>query len=229
MANSSKLRFTFLCKIDPVQKHVRRYLLMILFAFMLIPLHAQKKGYTQGYIINPAGETVEGWVKDRSSGPFLDLYVRIRFKPENALFRKKYGPDEILGYGSNDQIYESLPLREEMSFLKLRYLLHESNNRVFLKVISGNEQLTYYHWEYIDDDSNYLDYIPLFYRKGADEMVRVTQGILGLKRNRLISYFQDCPELVYAIEQKALNEIYEVYNFYLSRCADLKNITYAKQ
>jgi len=49
-------------------------------------------------------------------------------------------------------------------------------------------------------------------------MVRVTQGILGLKRKRLIEYFWDCPDLVQAIEKKELNEIHEVYNFYLEYC-----------
>lgn len=41
-------------------------MLLILIAFMFIPIHAQKKEYSQGYIINSEGETVEGWVKDRS-------------------------------------------------------------------------------------------------------------------------------------------------------------------
>jgi hypothetical protein len=201
-----------------MHKHIRRYILLILFAFTIIPIHAQKKGYSRGYIINPEGETVEGRIKDRSSGPFLNLYTRIRFKPDKALVKRKYSPVEILGYGFNAQHYESLPLVEEAAFFKFRYYLHESNDRVFLKVISGNDDLTYYHWEYVDSESNYLDYIPLFYREGSDEMVRVTQGIRGLKRNGLIDYFWDCPELVQAIEKKELNEIHEVYNFYLEHC-----------
>ena len=160
-------------------------MLLILIAFMFIPTHAQKKEYSQGYIINSEGETVEGWVKDRSSGPFLDLYTRIRFKPDNAIFKRKYSPGEILGYGINNQHFESVPLIEESAFFKFKYCLHEGNDRVFLRVISRNADLTYYHWEYVDSESNYLDYIPLFYRSGSNEMVRVTQGILGLKRNRL--------------------------------------------
>ena len=78
--------------------------------------------------------------------------------------------------------------------------------------------MTYYHWEYVDSESNYLDYIPLFHRMGSDEMVRITQGILGLKRNRLVEYFWDCPDLVMAIEKKKVNKINDVYNFYLEHC-----------
>ena len=198
--------------------NLKKYILLILISLIIIPVHAQKKGYSRGYIINSEGDTVEGLVKDRSTGTFIDLYERIRFKPDNAVLRRKYSPDEILGYGLNDQYFESVPLAEESAFFQFRYYLDDRNDRVFLKVISWSGDLTYYHWEYMDDESNYVDYIPLFYRAGSDEMVRVTQGILGLKRNRLMEYFRDCPELVQAIEKKELREIDEVYNFYIEHC-----------
>jgi len=192
---------------------------LILFVLMAVPLQAQKKGYSEGYIIDAQGEITEGWVKDRSPGPFLEMYRRIRFKPGNALVRKKLGPDAILGYGFLDQQYESVPISEESVFFRFRYPLHDNRERVFLRVIASREDLTYYHWEYVDDESNYLDYIPLFYRTGAQEMVRVTQGILGLKRDRLAEYFRDCPELVRALETRELKEIDEVFYFYTERCA----------
>jgi len=212
------LSLWYMSKTGPMHKYKIRYILLLLFAFTLISIHAQKNGYSQGYIINSEGEIIEGQVKDRSSGTFFELYKRIRFKPDNTPFKKKYSPDEILGYGLNDQHFESVPLYEETAFFKFRYYIHESYDRVFLKVVASNDDLTYFHWEYVDSDSNYLDYTPLFYRNGSDEMVRVTQGILGLKRKRLIEYFLDCPALVQAIEKKKLNEIYEVYDFYLERC-----------
>jgi len=202
-----------------MHKYIRRYILWNLFVFMILPAHAQKNGYAQGYIINFEGETIEGQVKDRSSRTFIELYKRIRFKPDNAPFKRKYSPDEILGYGINDLYFESVPLYEETAFFKFRYYIHDSYDRSFLKVISWEDDLTYFHWEYVDSESNYLDYIPLFYREGSDEMVRVTQGIRGLKRKRLIEYFWDCPDLVLAIEKKELKEINEVYNFYLERCS----------
>ena len=202
----------------PMYKYARRYILLLLFALIILPAQAQKNGYSQGYIINFEGETIEGQVKDRSSGTFFELYKRIRFKPDNAPFKRKYSPDEILGYGINDQHFESVPLYEETAFFKFRYYVHEDYDRTFLKVISMNDDLTYFHWEYVDSESNYLDYTTLFYRNGSDEMVRVSQGIRGLKRKRLIEYFWDCPMLVRAIEKKELNEIDEVYNFYLDHC-----------
>ena len=201
-----------------MQKPIIRYILIILIAFTIIPAHAQKKGYSPGYIINLEGETVEGQVKDRSSGSFIELYKRIRFIAHNAHFKRKFSPDEILGYGLDNQHFESVPLYEETAFFKFRYYVNEGKARVFLKVISMNDDLTYFHWEYVDSESNYLDYTPLFYRSGSNEMVRVTQGVLGLKRRRLMEYFWDCPTLVQALEKKELNEIDEVYNFYIARC-----------
>lgn len=197
-----------------------KYLYLLLFAFLIVPLQAQKNSFAQGYVISLEGDTLEGWVKDRSSEPFVDLYLKIRFRPENAWLRKKYGPDDIRGYGYGDQSFESVPVREESAFFKFRYYLDENNKRVFLKVISRNEPLTWYHWEYVDDESSYVDYIPLFYKSPGAEMVRVTQGILGLKRNRLMEYFRDCPDLVNAIRKKQVNDITEVYYFYLDHCLD---------
>ena len=206
-------------KTKNMRKHPASYLFLVLFACMVTSVHAQKKGYSWGYVVHLNGDTIEGWIKDRSSGTFGDLYVNIRFKSQNALFRKKYGPEEILAYSANAQIYESVPLREEAAFFKFSYPVLEGMPRQFLKVVTRDRGLTYYHWEYMDDDSNYLDYIPLFYRDGYGEMVRVTQGILGLKRNKLIRYFGDCPDLVFAIQAKQLNGIDEVFDFYVNHCA----------
>jgi hypothetical protein len=203
-------------------KMLKITLALVLISSFEKPLHAQHRGYYEGYIITQESDVVEGLVKDRSPGTFISLYSKIRFKPEDSWFRKKYGPDDILGYGYGDLYFESVPLREESDFFRFRYYLDDRAGRVFLKVIARNEPLTYYHWEYIDDESNYVDHIPLFYKDYSPEMVRVTQGMLGLKRNRLMEYFQDCPELVYAIDQKSLKEIDEVYSFYLSHCLGQK-------
>jgi len=201
-----------------MHRHLIRYTLLFIFAFTFSSTQAQKNGYYRGYIINNEGEIIEGQVKDRSSGSFIELYKRIRFKADKTSFKRKYSPDEILGYGLNDQHFESVPLYEETAFFKFRYYIHDNYDRVFLKVVASKDDLTYFHWEYVDSESNYLDYIPLFYRNHSTEMVRVTQGILGLKRKRLVEYFRDCPELVQAIEKKELDEIYEVYDFYLDQC-----------
>ena len=203
-------------------KITRKYYGLLLLTLFAYPLEAQKKGYVEGYIIQWNGDTISGLVKDRSTGTFTDLYSKIRFKSPQSLLRKKYGPDEIHGYGYGKYMYESLPLREESEFFRFRYYLDDRNGRVFLRVVARYEPLTWYHWEYIDAESNYIDYIPLLHKQYSPEMVRVTQGILGLKRNRLTEYFRDCPELVRALDRKQVNGPEEVYNFYILHCLDQK-------
>lgn len=195
-------------------------LMVLFFVSMLSSAQAQKKEFFRGYVIDPNGEMIEGWVKDRSSGTFPKLYTRIHFKPDEGRGKRKYGPDDIQAYSVDGQIFESMPVYEEAEFFRFNYPLREDADRVFLKVLAREDGLTYYHWEYIDGESSYIDYIPLFYRDGFDEMVRVSQGILGLKRNKLSTYFSDCPDLVHAIQEKQINGIYEVFDYYLARCVD---------
>lgn len=194
---------------------------IVFFSFLFFVLSAQKKGYEPGYIITLEGDTLSGHVKDRSPEPFTELYTRIRFIPEGRRSRDKYGPWEILGYGVRERIYEAVPLREESAFFKLRYSTDAAGPMTFLRLIRRDGPLTYYHKEFIYDDNSYLEYFPLFYREGEREMVRVTQGILGLKRERLMEYFEDCEVLVEALANKeVLKEADEVYDFYLDNCLE---------
>ena len=184
------------------------------------PIHAQSRDYSSDYIITLEGDTLFGEVKDRKEGSFPELYSRIRFWEAGKRSKKKFSPNDILAYANENQLYESLPLKDETAFFVFRYYFDEGAESVFLKVAARNQYLTYYQWEYMDSESSYIDYIPLFYKNGASDMVRVTQGMLGLKRKQLSEYFADCPTLVYALEKKWLTEIMQVYDFYWERCKD---------
>lgn len=207
------------CKTDIMGKHLRPICLLLLF-WNLSNLHAQKKGFEPGYIITLEGDTILGQVKDRSPEPYMELYPRIRFRPEGRSSRKKYGPKDILGYRARGRKYESVPLWEESAFFKFRYYLEPHAEKIFLMVLKRQGGLSYYRREFVQDDNSYLDFYPLFHRKGEREMVRVTQGVLGLKRKRLMEYFSDCDELVRALYSKELKEPDEVYNYYLKNCSD---------
>ena len=199
--------------------HLCSVFLLLLF-WSLLPLNAQKKGFEPGYIIILEGDTLLGQVKDRSQEPFVELYRKIRFKPDGRSSRRKYRPKDILGYGAGGRDYESAPLWEESSFFKFRYYLDPDAEKVFLMVLRRQGGLTHYRREFVQEDNSYLDYYPLFHREGYSEMVRVTQGVLGLKRKRLMEYFNDCDELVNALYNKELKEAHEVYNYYLEFCQE---------
>lgn len=185
-------------------------------------VEAKKNGYFEGFIITNSDDTLYGMIKDRSPEPFVDLKSRISFK-QKGKWRKKYEPGEIKAYSYNGILFESVAVREESRFLNFRYILDESAPKRFLKVISKDMYLIYYHWEYVHDDNFYLDFIPLFYKPGTSEMCRVRQGILGLKRKKLSEYFKDCKALCSAIENKEINDIRELYEYYINDCvrADL--------
>ncbi|MCO5723929.1 hypothetical protein [Robiginitalea marina] len=194
---------------------------MLPFALMLmvLPLMAQKKGYLPGYVITLERDTVPGWVKDRSPEPFAALFTRIRFRPEGKTLRRKYRPKDILGYCTGDFVFESFPLREETDFFTFRYALDDTAEAIFLRVVRREGRLTWYEREFIHDDNSYVDSYPLFHREGSREMVRVTQGILGLKKKRLSEYFRECPGLSEALEKKELTTLGQVYTFLLDSCA----------
>ncbi len=196
-----------------------KYLLLTGFLLYGLTLSAQFRGYSQGYVVLHDGDTLEGFVKDRSIGVFSDLYQKVKFKRTRRSFRKKYRADHLLGYGYNGMIFESISLREETAFFKFRYYVDPRARRVFLKLILRNEGLSYYHLEFIQDDNNFIDFVPLFYKPGSPEMVRVTQGVFGLKRERLAEYFRECPRMARALEEKELRSILDVYQFYLDRCS----------
>lgn len=195
-----------------------RFLLPPLMLLVSVHSFSQKKGYEWGYIINEKQDTIEGWIKNRDNGPFIDLYSKIRFKQEGKLFKKKYSSNDLLGYGYFDSHFVSLPLRIETTLFRTDYYLNAGASRTFLKVVKRSDCLNYYEKEFILDDNSYLDSYPLFHIPNTRTMVRVTQGILGLKKKRLSEYFEDCPSLVDAIQEKEITEVMEVHRFYCNRC-----------
>jgi len=102
-----------------------------------------------------------------------------------------------------------------VSFLFSRKIYKYSGFRkkCFLKVIVKG-YLTYYKWEFKEQESDYIWSKSLYKRKDEHSLVRVTQGILGLKKKSLAVYFQDCPELVYKIENGELKDPVEIAKFY---------------
>ncbi|MGB5508036.1 hypothetical protein [Robiginitalea sp.] len=192
---------------------------IILSMFLLGPtaLSAQKKGYSEGYVISLEGDTLHGFVKDRREAPFEELYPRVRFKKKGA-FKKKYSPNEIKGYGYNESHFESVPISEEVRFFRFDYQSHPEMPHVFLRVARRYPNLILYEWEYVQDDNSYLDSFPLFYRPDQNKWVRVTQGIFGLKRKKLVPFFLDCPQLALGIQNKTINTLYDILEMWEGSC-----------
>ncbi len=196
--------------------HFKTIPLLIIFIHISISVFGQK-AFEKGYVVNPENDTIFGKIKDRKPEPFADLYKKIRFKKEGSFFVKKYKPSQIIGYKAGDRVYESIGIETEGRLLNTRYFISSTSRKSFLKVVhKGN--LNYYHWEYIDNESGFVDYIPLFHKEKSTEMVRATQGIFGLKKKLLSQYFSDCPELVREIDKKEVRTVQDVLELHESLC-----------
>lgn len=196
--------------------YVRIIQLLTVFLFITISLYGQKD-FENGYVVNLKNDTLYGKIKDIKHEPFPKIYKKIRFKEEGSHFKKKYSPNQIIGYKAGERVYESIGIERKSHLLRTLYLITSTRQKSFLRVVhKGN--LSYYHWEYIDNEFNSLDYIPLFHKEGTTEMVRATQGILGLKKKVLSEYFSDCPELVEKIEKKEIKTPEDIMELYWYLC-----------
>ena len=186
----------------------------LIFSFLILPIIVLgQKDYQSGYIITNKNDTIIGLVKDRKSPPFGKIYKKIRFK-NNKILRRKYGPHQISGYKQGENEFESLWIKVFHVFFREKYIsIPNSGKKYFLKVVVKG-YLTYYHWEYEEPESDYIGEISLYKREHEEYFVKVTQGIFGLKKKKLIPYFQDCPELVYKIENGILKNPVEIAKFY---------------
>lgn len=190
-------------------------LLLICVGFTSVSIVAQSSDFEDGFVILKSGDTLFGQVKDRSEEPFGKLYKKVRLKREGKLFNKRFRPADLKSYKKGGEYFESLWLKETAEFLKFRYYTQEGiGKEVFLKVILSGE-LTYYQQEWRDPESGYYLYIPFFRNTGSRELVRVTQGLLGLRRKAVATYLSDKPELAERIrsgEKLTAYEITELYN-----------------
>jgi len=190
-----------------------KYFKLIIFIALSLPYFVFAQGdYELGYIITNSNDTIKGFVKDRKTHPFGKLYDKIRFK--NSSEKRKYSPQQILGYKQGNRVFESLWLEISPALIDESYTIDpKSGEKQFLKV-DQKGYLTLYQMEITDPDSDYIDQIPLFKKEGENYLIRVTQGMFGLKKRNLQTYFKNCPELMKKVEHQELKTPREIAVFY---------------
>jgi hypothetical protein len=188
-------------------------ILFLLFLFLGYKTLIAQTDYLQGYIIKHNLDTVYGQIKDRKDGTFAKLYKKIRFKG-NGVFTKKYSPKQIKGYARGEELFESQWLQVSSRFLKTEYLSRENYGKQYFLKVRKKGFLSYYQWEWLDQESAIIEWIDLYKRRDEDYFIRVTQGIFGLKMNTLEKYFEDCPDLMDKIRTKELRQPGEIAGFY---------------
>lgn len=169
--------------------------------------------YEQGFVVTNQNDTIYGSFRDRSPEPFGKIFKKVR-KNGFWFFGKRYGPKDIQSYQIGSRIYESLWYDSYSNFLNVNYRsVPNYGQKVFMRLeVDGKVKL---YWdEFRDPDSGYELEIPFFKKANSGEMVRVTQGVFGLKRKQLEVFFEDCPELVQKIRSRELTSPFEIAKFY---------------
>ena len=175
------------------------------------------QAFEPGYIVLNSNDTLYGSVKNRNHGT---LFEKIRFKNERGKVRR-YSAENLLGYKAGIHTYESIWYAEESRFFRFDYYTRPGyGKKTFLKVLAKG-RLSCYAREYIHDDNDFLDQFELFLKDGDTTMERATQGIFGLKKKRLTSYFWDCPVLVEKINNLSISRPLDVVAYYNAYCGNL--------
>ncbi len=186
----------------------------ILLLFLAIPCFYSfaQKGYEEGYVVLNSKDTLYGLVKDRKEHPFGRLYKKIKFKGKKGA--SKYKPSRILGYKKGGSTYESMWISSTGKFFDQNYKVIQGVGELdFLKVVQKGF-LSYYYWEFEDADSGYIDSVGYFKREDSPMLVRVTQGIFGLKRKNLATFLEDCPDLALKIRNDMIKDPQAIVTFY---------------
>ncbi len=175
---------------------------------------AQSGGFAHGFVVKYNGDTLRGAIKDRTAPPYERKYKKIRFRGK-GLASGRYSPRKIAKYCVGGDCHQSLWMYSKRKFVKETHISQRGKgDKVFMKIVVDG-YLSLYYYEFNDAESHTIDYIPFYKRKDESELVRVTQGIFGLKKQLLVKYFADCPNLVEKIEKGEIKlpiEISEYYN-----------------
>lgn len=159
--------------------------------------------WKEGYVVLNSGDTLHGMTRDRNTGPFGGMYGKVKLKRSGKV-KKTYKARDIQGYACGEVRVVTLQTQSPNSLLRSELLLApEQGVPRFFRVISEGP-LTLYHEEFTDPDDFWINFIPWFKREGSPQMVRATQGIFGLKKKALASFFADKPDLVEQIQQGKL-------------------------
>jgi len=156
---------------------------LVLLAFGYNPHILGQEDYRDGYIVRAKNDTLFGRVSNRRLGPFGGLHNKIKFKGKGL--KKRYAPKNLIAYKKGDSIY--------------RTFLFDGNPRFVLLKTEG--PVSHYNYYFQPDVASQLlldiDYV----KKGNGPLIPASQGVFGLKRKRLSSFFTDCPPLVAKIKK----------------------------
>lgn len=110
-------------------KLMRRGILTVFFLAIVgsnIP-YAQDAKFQSGYVIDQNQDTIFGQIRVYRNQIIRTSTLPVIFKSERFIFKKRFGPNEILGYGINNEHYISLAVSTRVDKLKITHAIDESS------------------------------------------------------------------------------------------------------
>jgi hypothetical protein len=174
---------------------------------------AAQNGFEQGYLLRNSGDTLFGSIRDRKEGFRPKLLKKIEIRTNGKV--QRFALKHVQEYAISGRTYERHWLKQSRSFPREVYQSIEGvGEQQFLRVVCRGK-LSYFQLEFYDVESGALEFVDLFILAGETRMIRATQGVFGLKKNALSSYFSAYPQFVERInanEFKRAQELVDAFN-----------------
>lgn len=172
--------------------------IVFLFLTSLSGIHTvtSQEDYQEGYVITLKNDTLHGTVSDRKLGPFGGIHEKVKLKGKGL--KKRFAPKKIRAYHKGGTTYRTMFLDGEYEFMR----------------VETEGQVSHYVYELQEQGEEMIIDVDYFAKGNSSDLVRVTQGIFGIKRKRMIAFFSDCPPLVEKIKNKEFKYAFELVAFY---------------
>ncbi|MCF2447229.1 PorT family protein [Dyadobacter sp. CY345] len=196
------------------------------------PLFAQKN-YEPGYVISAKNDTINGFIEylNWSKNP-----EKIYFKSQQDGAEKKYGFDDLNGFGVHGESYVRAEIlvnenSDKTSELPSVATTKMRSDTAFLMVLAGGAKSLYYFNDpsgkshfYIKSGEKFEWLVYYRYRVERDNQSGIVT-VDGFKK-QLADYFQDCPSVLantkfVTYSQRTISKLFESYN---KECQPTANI-----
>ncbi|TPV32452.1 hypothetical protein FJ651_12890 [Paucihalobacter ruber] len=199
---------------------------MIFKSVLIISLYTSIGSFAQSYdaldyLVLKTGDTLYGKIEYKKDTGVNYKYLN-KIRLTNALGKqKRYKRDQVVAFSTNNFIYEGFWLNQESESLVLlnpRYEIDDKNGGYYFLKVMSKGTLSYYQLEWWEQGESLLMSMDLLKKEKDQFFIRATQGLFGLKRKVLSSYFNGCPSLAQKIQQKQLNQVFQVVDYYNNNC-----------
>lgn len=205
-------------------KNIKNLELLFILIGLLIPhLALTQTDEAKDYLVLHDRDTIYGTVNYINRKGFnYSFYKKLRIIEDKGK-TKKYSQKKVKSFKAENIAYEGFWLSqssEKILLLNPKYnITAQKGDYHFLKVIHQGV-LSHYQLEWFEQGESLLMQADLLKRENDLYFIRATQGLFGIKRKTLTTYFNDCPNLQQHISQKQSSTIAEIVDYYNHTCAN---------